>query len=109
MSIHGRTLEPKAAAFRGHLLVSAAFVAARLALYLAGLRMYFSLEWMWVADPADLKTRFLHTIFYFHAMPPGMNTFAAFCLKFGGAHPESLALLVFETFGLLLVNVLFAL
>lgn len=109
MSDGGLTLRLNRAAFRGHVLVSVVFVAARLALDLGGLRMYFSLGWMWSADPADLGDRFWHTIFYFHAMPPGMNSITAFCVKVGGAHPEAVAHVLFEGFGLLLANALFAL
>jgi hypothetical protein len=109
MSDAGRADWLSAKPARGYALVSAAFVATRLALHLLGLRMNFALEWMWVADPTDLRTRFWHTILYFHAMPPGMNTITAFCLKLGGAHPESVALLVFEAFGLWLANALFGL
>jgi hypothetical protein len=94
---------------RAYVGLSLAFIAARAALYAAGLRMNFALEWMWLADPRDLRERLWHTLLYFHAMPPGMNLLAAFCLRVGGVRAASVALLLFETFGLLLANALFAL
>jgi hypothetical protein len=90
-----------------HAWLSAVFVLARVGFYLAGLRMNFDLGWMWLADPADLRDRLLHTLFYFHAMPPGMNLVAALCLKLGGDAGGSVALVLFATFTLVLVNALF--
>jgi len=94
-------------ALRAHAWLSLLFVASRVLLYHAGLRMNFVLEWMWLADPADLRERFWHTLFYFHAMPPGMNALTAVFLKLGGAHAATLALVGFAAFSLVLANALF--
>lgn len=83
------------------------FVASRLALLAAGFRFDFSLDWMWLSDPADLQSRLLETIYYFHAFPPGMAVLTGVLLKAGGAYAAPLALLVFWGLGLLLVTTLF--
>jgi hypothetical protein len=92
---------------RAHAWLSFLFVVGRVLLYRAGLRMDFGLNWMWLADPVDLEERLLHTLFYFHAMPPGMNVLTGICLKLGGAHAASLATILFAGFSLVLVNALF--
>jgi len=94
-------------ALRAHAWLTLLFIASRLLLYRAGLRMNLVLEWMWLADPTDLRERFWHTLFYFHAMPPGMNALTAVLLKLGGAEVATLALVVFATFSLVLANALF--
>lgn len=92
---------------RAHAWLSLAFVASRVLAYVAGLRMNFVLEWMWLADPAELRGRLVHTLLYFHAMPPGMNALTGLFLKLGGAHAATLALVGFATCSLVLVNSLF--
>ena len=90
--------------FREHVLVAVVFVASRLLLLGAGLRFNFSLDWMWLSDPADLQNRLLQTIYYFHAFPPGMDLFSGILLKIGGAQTAALAQLAFLGFGLVLVH-----
>ena len=83
------------------------FVCSRLLLFELGLRFNFSLDWMWLSDPADLQDRLLQTIYYFHAFPPGMDLFSGILLKLGGTHAAALAQLTFWLFGLVLVHSLF--
>jgi hypothetical protein len=90
--------------WREHCLVALAFTASRLLLYSIGLRFNFSLDWMWLSDPADLQQRLLQTIYYFHAFPPGMNLLSGILLKLGGTHVAALAHLTFFLFGLVLVH-----
>jgi hypothetical protein len=92
---------------REHLLVALAFVLTRLALFSLGLRFNFSLDWMWLSDPADLQERLLQTIYYFHAFPPGMDLFSGILLKLGGSHAAVLAQMTFWLFGLVLALSLF--
>ncbi len=80
---------------------------SRLILYFAGLRFNFSLDWMWLSDPADLQDRLLQTIYYFHAFPPGMDLLSGILLKLGGAHAATLAQLTFWVCGLVLVSSLY--
>lgn len=84
-----------------------AFVCTRVALYVAGLRFNFSLDWMWLSDPADLRNRFLETIYYFHAFPPGMDVITGILLKIGGTHAAALAFGGFTLLGLVLAGALF--
>lgn len=90
-----------------HALLSLSFIASRAALYLAGVRFDFSLDWMWLSDPADLRERLLETLYYFHAFPPGMNLVTGILLKMGGADAATLALAMFWGLGLAFVNALF--
>jgi hypothetical protein len=92
---------------RAHVWLSALFVASRAALAFAGLRFSFSLDWMWLSDPGDLRDRLLETLFYFHAFPPGMNALTGVLLKISGAEAAGLAYAVFLLFGLVFVNGLF--
>ena len=46
--------------WREYALLALAFGLSRLLLYLLGLRFNFSLDWMWLSDPADLQHRLLH-------------------------------------------------
>jgi hypothetical protein len=98
---------PRAVSWREHGVVSLAFVASRIALAAAGLRMTFALDWMFLSDPAELAQRLLATAFYFHAYPPGMDLLTGFILKLAPAHSALCATLVFWAFDLLLVNALF--
>jgi hypothetical protein len=90
-----------------HAVVALVFVASRLLLYIAGLRFNFSLDWMWLSDPADLQDRFLQTIYYFHAFPPGMDFLTGILLKVGGAHAAGVGQLTFWICGLILVQSLY--
>jgi 4-amino-4-deoxy-L-arabinose transferase-like glycosyltransferase len=92
---------------REHVLLSLAFVATRAALVQAGIEFDFSLDWMWLSDPADLRDRLLETLYYFHALPPGMNLMTGILLKLGGSHAATLALATFWALGLVIVNSLF--
>ena len=94
-------------ALREHALVALAFVASRLALAALGVPFGFSLDWMWLSDPADLQHRLLQTIYYFHAFPPGMSLLTGVLLKAGGEHAATLAYVSFLGLGLLLVQSLF--
>jgi hypothetical protein len=93
--------------WREYALVALAFVLSRLSLHLIGLRFNFSLDWMWLSDPADLQERLLQTIYYFHAFPPGMDALSGILLKLGGAHAATLAQVTFWLCGLLLVSSLY--
>lgn len=79
----------------------------RVALHLAGLRFNFILDWMFLADPADLRERLFETVYYFHAYPPGMNLLTGAILNLAGEGADSLARAVFCGFGAILVNSLF--
>ena len=93
--------------WREYALVALAFVLSRLLLYLAGLQFNFSLDWMWLSDPADLQNRLLQTIYYFHAFPPGMDLLSGILLKLGGTHAAVLAQFTFWFCGLVLVSSLY--
>jgi hypothetical protein len=69
----------------------------------------FDLDWMWLADPADLRDRLAETLWYFHAFPPGMDLLTGALLKLGGGHAATLARAVFWLLGLALVNAIVAL
>ncbi|MDP2321224.1 MAG: hypothetical protein Q8O42_18015 [Acidobacteriota bacterium] len=92
---------------RAHALLSLLFLLSRTALDLGGLPFAFSLDWMWLADPADLRSRWLETLYFFHAFPPGMNLATGLLLKAGGEQAAVLAHWAFSALGLVLVNALF--
>ena len=92
-----------------YVLLSLLFILSRLALAWAGLQFSFSLDWMWMADPVDLRDRLADTLYYFHAFPPGMNLLTGVLLKAAPSDPGSLAHLLFAVMGLGLVNLVFAL
>jgi hypothetical protein len=94
---------------RAHALLSALYIGSRLLLYAVGLRFSFALDWMWLADPADLRDRLLETLYYFHAFPPAMNALTGVLLKVSEANAPALAQGVYWTLGLVLVNVLLSL
>ncbi|MCC7178763.1 MAG: hypothetical protein IT177_10265 [Acidobacteria bacterium] len=100
---------PGAPLVRAHVWLSVFYALSRAALWLAGLPFRFDLDWMWLADPGDLRDRLLETLYYFHAFPPGMDFLTGILLKLGGARPESMALGLFWAMGLVLVNALFVL
>ncbi len=89
---------------RVHVVLSLIFVVSRAALLSAGLRFDFSLNWMWLSDPADLSDRLLETIYYFHAFPPGMNLLTGVLLKLAGSHAATLALATSWGLGLVIAN-----
>jgi hypothetical protein len=84
------------------LLLAVAFAATRVLLWLFGLSFSFSLDWMFLADPAALREQLLSTAWRFHAFPPGMNLLSGVLLKLSTEHTAALAHLVFAAFGLLL-------
>lgn len=91
---------------RAHALLSLVFVLSRMALDLRGLPFGFSLDWMWLSDPADLRDRLLETLWFFHAFPPGMNLATGLLLKAGGEQAAVLAHWAFWALGLVFVNAL---
>ena len=93
--------------WREYAIVSLASVASRLVLYFLGLQFNFSLDWMWLSDPADLQNRLLQTLYYFHAFPPGMDLFTGILLKVAGTNAALLAHITFWLLGVVLVNSLF--
>lgn len=95
------------AAVRAHALLSLAFLLSRVALDVLGLQFQFSLDWMWLSDPADLRDRLLETLYFFHAFPPGMNLVTGLLLKPGGSDPAALGHTLFLALGLVFVNALF--
>lgn len=94
-----------------YVLVSLAFVVSRAVLAGAGLPFGFSLDWMWLADTADLRDRLAETLWYFHAFPPGMDLLTGLLLKLGGDATGAAALAhgLFFLLGLALANALVAL
>src|SRR5207248_1299642 len=61
------------ARLREHVGLSALFLIGRALIDLAGLKLNFVLDWMFLADPQDLRSDLVRTVFYAHASPPGMN------------------------------------
>jgi hypothetical protein len=92
-----------------HVFLSLIFIVSRVALALAGLQFSFSLDWMWMADPLDLRDRLAETLYYFHAFPPGMNLVTGVLLKAAPANPGHAAHILFAAIGLVLVNLVFVL
>lgn len=92
---------------RAHALLSVLFGFSRAVLDLVGLRFFFSLDWMWLGDPADLRDRLLETLYYFQAFPPGMNALTGLLLKFGESNTPALAHAAFWALGLAFVNALY--
>src|SRR5882724_4990158 len=97
------------ARFREHAGQSALFLLGRGLVDLAGLRLNFVLDWMFLGDPEDLRTQLLRTAYYAHASPPGMNLLTGLLLKLGAGHAAMLAHGVLTLSGLVLVNALFRL
>lgn len=92
-----------------YLVVSLVYIVSRLLLAWRGLPFGFDLDWMWLADPADLRDRLGQTLWYFHAFPPGMDLMTGLLLKLGGDQPAALAQGLFRLLGLILANGLVAL
>lgn len=94
------------ARWRIHAWLSTCYVLSRVLLHQAGLRFSFSLDWMWMADPADLRDRLFETLFYFHAFPPGANALTGLLLAFGDRAAPAVGQALFWVLGLVLVNAL---
>jgi hypothetical protein len=94
---------------RDHLLFGAVFLASRLLLHLCGFRLYFTLDWMFLADPADLRERLLPTLVDFHVYPPLLNLVAGVALKLAGDGAAALVTVLWWTLGLTLSSSLLAL
>ena len=92
---------------RAHVLLSVLFLVSRLVVDLAGLRFNFALDWMFLADPADLRDHLLRTLYYAHAFPPGMNLITGLVLKLGDGAAVAVAHGLFQAFGLVLANAMF--
>ena len=71
------------------------------------MRFNFALDWMFLADPVDLRDRLLHTLYYSHGFPPGMNVIAGLALKLGQPAAINAVHALFVGFGLILVNSMF--
>jgi hypothetical protein len=89
---------------RTYAIVSAVYLFTRVLLHSAGLRFSFDLDWMWLADPLDLRTSLGDTLLYFHAFPPGINALTGLLLKSGELNAPVLAHTLFTGLGLLLAN-----
>jgi hypothetical protein len=94
---------------RAHLALTGFYIASRASLYALGVRFSYALDWMWLADPADLRDRLAQTLLYFHAFPPGMDALTGIVLKLGGNDASTLALSLFWMLGVIVVNALFLL
>lgn len=83
------------------------YLLTRAVLAAAGLPFVASLDWMWVADPIDLRDDLVHTLLYFHAFPPGMNALTGMLVKMGGIEGVSaLARATFLALGVVQVQAL---
>lgn len=98
LSSLGRAL----AARREYVLLAFAFLATRLALYAAGLRINLDLRWMFLDDVEALREHLFRSVFYFHAFAPGMNVITGLLLKLSPAHIAGLATALFWAFGALM-------
>lgn len=92
-----------------HIALSAFYAVSRLALWLSGFPFVFTLDWMWMCDPADLRSHLAETLFWYHAFPPGMNALTGVMLKVGGDDPTLAGYITFLAIGLMLANLLLAL
>jgi hypothetical protein len=68
----------------------------------------FSLDWMWLADPGDLRDRLGQTLWYFHAFPPGMDLLTGLLLKATSQGAATAAYCLFLLLGLVLANAMLA-
>jgi hypothetical protein len=94
----------RSAARSHYAALALAFALTRAVLYALGLRFNLVLDWMFLADPVDLRDRLLETVYYFHAFPPGMNLLTGALLSISEAHLAGLAHAVFVACGLLLTG-----
>jgi hypothetical protein len=95
---------PRFGALQDYLILSALFLVSRAALYALGLRFKLVLDWMFLADLADLRERLWETVYYFHAFPPGWNLLTGVLLKLSPDHVAGMAHALFIACGLLMVN-----
>ena len=91
-----------------YLIVSAVYVLSRLVLWWIALPFNFSLDWMWLADPGDLRDRLGQTLWYFHAFPPGMDLLTGVLLKVAGTRAATAAYVMFWLLGLALATAMVA-
>jgi hypothetical protein len=99
-------MKPFTPAGRAHALVTGGYLASELLLHAAGLPFSFSVDWMWLADPWDLRDRLGETLWYLHAFPPGMNALTGLLLRAFDSAAGTAAHALFLALGVLLVNVL---
>ncbi len=85
------------------------FVLSRVLLHLLGFRLFFSVDWMFLADPADLREHLGATLFQFHAYPPLMNLITGLALKIGGGAAAGLLTILYSALGLVLTGSLYLL
>ncbi len=90
-------------------VLTALFVLSRVAFRAAGLHFNFSTDWMFLADPVDLRDDFWRTVWVFQVFPPGMNVLTGLLLWLSPEHHATLAHLLFALGGLVLTLSLFAL
>src|SRR5262245_54828981 len=67
-----------------YLLIGVAFVAVRLAAHAWGLRFHGEGSWHFI-EPDLLEQRFLESLWYLHAQPPGFNALLGLVQKLAGA------------------------
>jgi hypothetical protein len=96
-----------AQALREYGPICLAFLATRLALHAAGLRLNLDVRWMFLDDLEALHHQLLQTIYYFHAFAPGMNLITGLLLKLGSEHLLTLATGLFWSCGLVLAASLY--
>jgi hypothetical protein len=90
--------------WQDYAILSVLFAVSRIALYAFGLRFKLVLDWMFLADLADLRERLWETLYYFHAFPPGWNLLTGILLKISPDHVAGMAHALFIACGLLMVN-----
>lgn len=83
------------------------FAATRLVVRALGLTFHLDLGWMFLSDPAALKSRLLETVFYFHAFAPGTNLLTGILLALAPSHLQAAAAVVFFVSGYALLVSLF--
>ena len=84
-----------------YLFLATLFVLSRVFLWFLGLEYYFSLNWMFLADPLELRENLLQTVYYFHAFPPGMNILSGVLLKISEVYVAEMAQAFFVVCGLM--------
>jgi hypothetical protein len=90
---------------REHAVLTALFSLSRIVLAAVGLPFSYRFDWLFFADPSDLRERLGETLVNFHLYPPGMNLCAGALLAAGGG--EGSARLLYAFGGAVLVNALF--
>ncbi len=79
------------------------FLISRISLRLMGFPFSLSFDWMYLADPEELRTNLLETLLYFHSFPPVMNALTGVLLKLNADDPSVVARWLFEALGLVMV------